>query len=219
VSASIDHLVYATPNLDETVAALSERLGVRAAAGGSHPGRGTRNALIGLGPRCYLEIIGPDVDQPPPPRPRWFSIDELRVPRLVAWAVGDADLEKRAAEAAAANLALGPIVSGSRQRPDGQLLSWRFTDPAVRAADGVIPFFIDWGEGAHPADVLPAAIQLAGFRAEHPDSGALQFIQRLGANVTVRSGERPRLAAILLTPNGPVELQATLTGPPATGRE
>ena len=196
----IDHLVYATPDVEATAAELAGRLGVRAVAGGRHPGRGTRNVLLGLGPRCYLEIVGPDEDAEAPPGPRWFLIDELRSARLVGWALRDADLETRAAGAA-----LGPIVSGSRRRPDGQLLSWRFTDPAVRVAGGVMPFFIDWGSGPHPADLLPQEIQLAELRLEHPDPAPLNAILgKLG--FTVHAGPSAKLAAVLETPRGPVEL-------------
>ncbi len=49
----LDHLVYATPDLDATVAELERRLGVRAAVGGRHPGLGTRNRLVGLGGRSW----------------------------------------------------------------------------------------------------------------------------------------------------------------------
>ena len=43
IPAELDHLVLATPDLSATVAGLAEAVGVRAAPGGRHPGRGTRN--------------------------------------------------------------------------------------------------------------------------------------------------------------------------------
>src|SRR5690349_1247131 len=97
--ARVDHLVYAVPDVDAAVAALAERLGVRASPGGAHPGRGTRNALLALGDRAYLEIVGPDASQPAPARPRWLGVDDARVPRLTAWAAASPDVARDAAAA------------------------------------------------------------------------------------------------------------------------
>ena len=91
--AIVDHLVYATPDLKASIDALEKRLGVRAAPGGQHPGRGTRNALIALSPTSYIEIIGPDPEQPKPDLPRQFGIDTLAEGRLVTWAAKSSDLE------------------------------------------------------------------------------------------------------------------------------
>ena len=127
----LDHLVYATPDLAVGIDTAERLFGVRASPGGQHPGEGTRNALIALGPTSYFEIIGPDPEQPKPKRARRFGIDEIRAPRLTTWVAKGADLEKFASDAAARGVNLGAVISGSRKRPDGVVLSWRYTDPRV----------------------------------------------------------------------------------------
>src|SRR6185436_20275422 len=97
----LDHLVYAVPDLDAGVSDLERRLGVRAAPGGQHPGRGTRNALIALGPDSYLEILAPDPAQPAPAGGRWFGVDPAVPARLAGWAAKGANLERMAESAAA----------------------------------------------------------------------------------------------------------------------
>src|SRR5215475_5020004 len=125
----VDHLVYAAPDLNRGVEEIEKLLGVRATPGGQHPGRGTRNALITLGPATYLEIIAPDPEQSPPKTPRPFGIDGLKESRLVAWAAKGDDLQRLRDEAARKGARLGEVMSGSRRRTDGVLLSWRYTDP------------------------------------------------------------------------------------------
>jgi hypothetical protein len=163
--ARIDHLVYATPDLNRGIEEVEKLVGVRAAPGGRHPGRGTRNALVALGPSVYLEIIAPDPDQPPPETPRAFGIDALSRSRLAAWAVKGRHIEDIAATAARNGVPLGEIASGSRKRPDGVLLSWRYTDPRAMVAGGVVPFFIDWGDSPHPAVTAARGASLIGLRA------------------------------------------------------
>src|SRR5262245_45441377 len=107
----VDHLVLATLDVSSTVDDLERRLGVRASAGGQHIGRGTRNALIALGPKCYLEIIGPDLEQPNVPKPRWFEVDAVTAPRLVAWAANSSDLDRASIDARQHGVELGPIAS------------------------------------------------------------------------------------------------------------
>ncbi|MBI4886785.1 MAG: VOC family protein [Acidobacteria bacterium] len=206
--AAVDHLVYATPDLQVGIDRIEKMLGVRAAPGGQHPGRGTRNALIALGPRTYLEIIGPDPAQPTPAQPRPFGIDDLGEPRLMAWAAKGQDLEHLAGEAARGGVKLGEVIPGSRQRADGVMLSWRYTDPRTVVAGGIVPFFIDWGTTPHPSAAAPQGASLVGLRAEHPEAEQVQtMLRRLGLDVPVQSGPRAALVATISAPRGRVELR------------
>jgi hypothetical protein len=208
ILARVDHLVYATPDLDRGVEEIEKLLGVRATPGGRHPGRGTRNALIKLGSTTYLEIIAPDPEQPAPEAPRPFGIDGIKESRLVAWAAKGVDLERLRDEASRKGARLGEVTSGSRRRTDGILLSWRYTDPRTVLGDGIVPFFIDWGQSPHPAQTASPGGALIALRAEHPDAQRVQRLLRaLGLDLHVQSGARPALVAFIETPRGVVELR------------
>ena len=204
----LDHLVYAVPDLEAGVAALEQRLGVRASAGGQHPGRGTRNALIALGPDSYLEILAPDPTQPRPAAGRWFGVDEQAPARLAGWAAKGSGLEKVVASAAARGVPLGAVAAGSRQRPDGVTLKWTLTDPGVAPGVALLPFFIDWADSPHPAATAARGPVLISLRAEHPRPDlAREPLAAIGLDLRVEQGPRPALVATLRTVSGLVELR------------
>jgi hypothetical protein len=206
--AKVDHLVYAAPDLQTGIDAIDKLLGVHATQGGQHPGMGTRNALVALGPSTYLEIIGPDPEQPKPAGPRRFGIDDLKAPRLLTWVAKGTRLESFADRARRDGVALGPVISGSRRRPDGVSLSWRYTDPNAVVADRLVPYFIDWGSSPHPAATAAKGASLVALRAEHPDAQRVgKMLRQLGLALPVQPGPKPALIATLDGPKGRVELR------------
>jgi Glyoxalase-like domain len=205
---ALDHFVFAAPTLAEGIAAIERMTGVTATAGGQHPGRGTHNALLSLGPRAYLEIVAPDPGQLPQPDGRWLGVDRVLTPQFTTWAASSADLDALVRSATGAGVSLGAIQTGARRRVDGVQLSWRLTNPDPLIADGVVPFFIDWGESPHPASSAAAGLTLIDYWVEHTDvARTAGMLEILGLSVTVRYAARAGLAAVLETPRGRVELR------------
>lgn len=197
----LDHLVYAVPDL--SVLSVAGRLGLTLSEGGRHVGRGTRNLLAGLGGGAYIEVIGPDPDQPSPPGPRPFGIDDLTEPRMVAWAVRVDGIHDVVRRAKAEGYDPGPVTAMSRERPDGVLLEWQLT-PAL---PGVLPFLIDWGSAPHPADSLEPGTQLVSFTATHPAPAEVTAaLAVLGEDLPVEQGEAG-LTVVLRTAEGEVVLR------------
>lgn len=192
--APVDHLLYGAPDLETGIDEIERVLGVRPVPGGRHPAYGTRNALLSLGPACYLEVIAPDRGLPRPDRGLGFGIEGIASPRLVTWA-----MPSREIETAAERAALGPVESGSRERDDGTVLHWRLTDPYAERMGGVIPFLIDWGETPHPAEAAPGGGRLVDLRLEHPaPEGIRRMLATLGCRgVSVRRGAAARLVAVI----------------------
>ena len=202
----LDHLVYATPDLEATCRELERQLGVRASAGGQHPGRGTHNALISIGPDAYLEIIGPDPLQPET-RPVWFGIDQLTSPKLITWAVRVDDLEAFVKEVSP-DAKLGAVRSGSRKTPAGSTLSWQLTEPQLVQDVGLVPFLIDWNASQHPAHSAITGPPLVQLRLEHPDPETIRKqLNSLRVEVAIEQASTPGLLAIFEGANDLIELR------------
>lgn len=200
----LDHLVLATPDLAATVAGFARRTGITPAPGGAHPGLGTRNHLVGLGGRSYLEIIGPDPEQPEPTGPRPFGVDRLTGPAVLTWAISTPDLDAALAAVRARGHDPGPVRPMSRRTPDGTVLRWRLTGAGPGDAPDPVPFLIDWGDSLHPAaSGLPVAPLLA-VSASAPDPEAVRDrLAALGTSLRLTAGPAA-LSFTVDTPNGPV---------------
>lgn len=212
----IDHLVYATPDLAGTVADIEARFGVAPQPGGAHVGLGTFNALLGLGERTYLEIVGPDPAQPAPDFPRPFGVDSLERATLVAWcAAPRRPLPEIVIAAREAGFDPGDILPMSRQRLDGVLIEWTLTLGAL-PENGVLPFFIDWGRTEHPTHGLQVGGTLVRLDLHHPQPRSIDMMLSAVSDESVLGDEESLISlnyadhaainAEILTANGPVIL-------------
>lgn len=214
----IDHLVYAVPDLAEAVVDIENRFGVAPSPGGAHVGLGTFNALLGLGGRTYLEIIGPDPAQPDPDLPRPFGIDDLTEPRLVSWCASpNRPLADVVQVARAAGYDPGDVLPMTRRRQDGVVLEWSLTSTTLAESEGgVLPFFIDWGRTAHPSESIPVGGTLVSLDLFHPQPRSIDIVLSaisdealLGdesSKITLHFADRAAIAAEILTANGSIVL-------------
>ena len=203
----LDHLLLGCNDLDQGIAFVKQHTGVRAAAGGVHPGRGTRNALLSLGDRHYLEIIAPDPAQASVSAERVNELRKLKTPQLVGWAAHVHDIDGLAKRLRSSGISVDGPLPGSRKRPDGRMLSWRTLDvPDDR--HGLIPFFIEWSaESVHPSVDAPKGCALESFGASDPNPAELSRVFRqLGLDVAIDKGVMPELKAKIAGPKGKLGL-------------
>ncbi|RKS04887.1 glyoxalase-like protein [Nocardiopsis sp. Huas11] len=201
----IDHLVYATPDLAATRAEVERRLGVPAAEGGRHLGKGSRNVLWGLGGDAYLEVVGPDPGQPDPDGPRPFGLDGLTAPALVTWATAVKDMDAALSRIRALGYDPGHAEPMSRRTPEGELLEWRLTRPAE---GGVVPFLIDWGDTVPPGRRGLPQVRLVSFTAAHDEPARVErALGAVGADLPVERAGAPGLTAVLEGPGGRLTLR------------
>ncbi len=199
----VDHLIYATPELEIGMAEIEELLGVRPVFGGRHPDYGTHNALLSLGPTTYLEIVAPDPDTALPERGRLIGVSESQQSRLATWVLRSESIRETVDLAVAAGIDLGSVESGSRQTPDGTLLSWQLSDPYAMPFDGALPFLIDWGTTCHPGSSAPRAGELVGLSIEHPNPESVRSaLLHLDVDIEVRRARAFALTALIETSQG-----------------
>jgi hypothetical protein len=201
VPAVLDHILLGCNDLDTGIAFVQNNAGVRAAVGGVHPGRGTRNALLSLGERQYLEIIAPDPHQPG--AKDTLGLRLLTQPKLVGWAAHPGDLEAFAKKLREAGVAFEGPTPGSRARPDGRVLHWK----TINLADdhhGLLPFLIEWSaDSPHPSTDAPKGCSLDYFEVNSTNPEELtQLIQKIGIDLPVEHSDKSRLRALFTGPKG-----------------
>jgi len=206
VPALLDHILLGSNDLDRGIELLEEATGVRPAVGGVHPGRGTRNALLSLGERRYLEIIAPDPAQSEIVRyPQLRSMSE---PRLIGWAVHPPDIAAVADQLRENKVEFKGPEDGSRKRPDGRVLNWK----TINLADdrhGLLPFFIEWNaDSVHPSKDAPSRCGLAYFEILSADPDELsRTFKRIGLDLPVQRSDKARLHALISGPKGDIKLR------------
>jgi hypothetical protein len=182
---------------------MQRRTGVRAVPGGSHPGRGTHNALMSLGPGIYLEIIAPDPAQKTPPQ-GFNMLASLEKLTPIGWAVATDDAPALRSDLADLGFRLGPLRPGSRTLPGGGTLNW--VSFGLADAPDLAPFFIAWGQGTrHPSTSSPGGCRLGALALATPAPAALAaLVDRLGLGIPVSAGHHEDESLTLVCAGGNV---------------
>lgn len=202
----LDHFAYASSSLDKAIADFEDWTGVRPTPGGSHPGKGTRNALVSLGPGLYLALDAPDPAQRlAGNNGAWMA--ELDGYFLFLFAVATDDIE-RAQRVLAGHDVATTLVSGERRTGDGRLIAWDFLEGTDEGFGIALPHVMRWKTDHHPSVDSPAGCRLASFTVQHPDPLRVRALYaQLGLEgVEVRQGAGIALSMSVKGSRGDVTL-------------
>ena len=205
----LDHLALVAPSLGEGLEHVRACLGLDLPEGGRHREMGTRNHLLRLGDAVFLEVIAVDPVADPPPRARWFGLDEpaqVRADweagrRLRGFVARTDDLDGA--------LAAHPDLFGDAVSVTRGALSWRFglRPDGAWPLDGAVPCVMDWGASGNPARTMPdLGARLLGLTLEHPAPETIAAFHRtigLADPPALCAGPSVRYAARIATPAGP----------------
>ncbi|WP_041685357.1 VOC family protein [Renibacterium salmoninarum] len=210
----MDHVSYACD--PDGLAATSERivtaLGVKAVCGGVHPRFGTRNMIIPLTSRHYLEVVEV-LDHPASDKAPFGQAVRARSNAgggWMGWCVEVNDLspfEERLGRSA---------VPGNRKFPDGRELVWQQIGIKGLIADPQVPYLLKW-EGdpslhpsqAEPSSVILSSLTIAG-SAERVTEWLGECVDKPLEDVAVEwiapHGTPGIMSVTFETANGPVTL-------------
>lgn len=189
--------------LSTAMDAFESSTGCRPVIGDSHKHLGTKNALATLlaPEQCYIEIIGPDPDNPTQSTIR-SDLEQVRHDiQLHHYAIRSSNLPFIAAKAERLGLGPSPITDLSRTTPDGELLAWKMLFLRNHSLGGAVPFFIDWLDCRHPTLPCSASVcRLVSFTVHAPPviGELLEGIEDL----TVVESVKPSLELVFETPIG-----------------
>ena len=206
----IDHVILGISELDRGIEEFQRLTGVRPVAGGSHPGRGTHNALASLGSGRYLEILAP---RPDAPTSEFVDgLGKLTTMTPIGWAVSTTDVDATMRTLQQWGYGLSDRKPGSRERTDGSKLEWVSFDITTPGLDEA-PFVISWNPASrHPSTDSPTGCSLETLTIELPaQRPSRQLLTRLNVGVQIKDGKQARSILSLRCPKGVVHFGANGT--------
>ncbi len=194
MASGIDHIVIAVADPDAAAGEVTEQVGLAFTAGGRHAGLGTFNRIAFLGD-AYLELMGVDDAA----AAEGWAIGAAAVRALergggfATYGLVDDAIRNSVPRLQANGSRIGPVVHGSRQRPDGEHVEWWSAAPPKLGPDQP-PFLIkhqqagaEWGADAlatrrafvHPVG-SPAVIEQLQVATPEPQGLAAACYRDLG---------------------------------------
>ncbi len=116
----LDHIIWACADLEDGSRRFEALTGIRPRYGGVHAGGLTHNALVGLGNRCYLEILAP-ARPAGPEDDAWCRLARLALePRILTYCLrSPRPLSELASAARAFGWKNATVASNGRTTPEG----------------------------------------------------------------------------------------------------
>lgn len=198
---TLDHVIWAVPDLEKGIAFFSEQTGIQPVYGGEHSNGVTANFLVAVGACTYLEIVGPkpggELSGLGAGAGRYSSKN------MAGFALGLADANNAQALFQKAGIEAGALREGSRNKPDGSLVAWKSTSLPGEFGDHTFQFSIEWTAGVHPALTSPKGITLKrlilmGDRAYQYS----ELVEQFGLPITIMAEGSRNIRLELETPNG-----------------
>ena len=209
----LDHIIWACADLESGSRRFEALTGVRPRYGGVHASGLTHNALVGLGKRCYLEILAP-VGPAGPGDDDWCRLARgAQEPRIMTYCLrSPRPLSELASTFEAFGWKNAVVASNGRTTQEGVRLRWQWLGPTAPRFGLAFPFFIDWLDSPHPAESfgvaqLQSAVLLQRFAVGHPEATDLRrILMEIGSAIDTYAADDVQFRVQLQTPLGAVSL-------------
>jgi hypothetical protein len=210
----LDHVSFAAgpDGMVATAERLSALLGEKFHDGGVHPRFGTRNMILPLTDRQYLEVVEV-LDHPASDKAPFGQAVRARSQAgggWLAWVIAVDDIAPYARRLSRA------AVAGNRHRPDGVELRWQQLGVRGLQADPQLPFFVQWESGPelHPSQESTGHVTLSRLEiggdphrvAEWLDAPASKPLAGVDVEWIAPNGTPGLVAASFATPDGVVRI-------------
>jgi len=206
---NLDHIIWACPDLEAGSRQFESLTGVRPRFGGVHASGLTHNALVRIAPRSYLEILAPTGSESAGDD-EWCRIARAAPePKIMTYCQRSArPLSELAAIAQSRGFRDTVVAGNGRRTPEGVDLRWQWAAPKIDGLGLAFPFFIDWLDSTHPAQMLAdAGVSLREWTVQHPQAPRLSTIlAELGSPIEAQTAEHAAFRLVLETPRGIVSL-------------